>query len=323
MAEANPLYPRPATVRRRLVPPVCLAAAALALATACGKKAEPPPAKVPEPPPPAVELAPAASPVEAPAPVTPAIDPLKNGWNLPPHGTTAKVGDRIFLLTQGKDRSHTNPAAIYQLFAHDLGDVKGDVATIKELDGSSFQVGGQYIIAAGLQAASDVKAGDMVLAEWASSLKHAIVQKVEGDKITVRYTDLPDSWSEDKLVAVKSAREVTKQTEGLAPGNFAVAQDDGRSVIVLLVSENGDKWLARKFSGRVATFAKDDLQAIPLKPTLKPGHAVTVPYVGMLYPGKVKKVSGTRVEVSIDPGVSKEPIVSSLGQVSPAHPPAK
>ncbi len=302
-----------------------LIAATLVATAACGKKAAPvekpkaPEAKAAE----AVEAPAAVSPVEAPAAATPAEDPLKNGWNLSPRGTSAKEGDRIFLLTQGKDRSHTNPAAIYQLFAHDLGEVKGDVATIKELDGSSFQVGGQYIIAAGLKAGSDVKAGDMVLAEWASSLKHAIVQKVDGDKITVRYTDLPDSWSEDKLIAVKAPKEVTKQKDGLAPGNFAVAQDDGRPVIVLLVSENGDKWLARKFSGRVATFAKAELQEIPLKPTLKAGQQVVVPYVGMMYQGKVKKVSGTRVEVAIDQGVSKAPIVSSLGQVALALPPPK
>ena len=295
-----------------------LVIAATVLVAACGKKTAPAEAPKAEATKPAEAVAPPASatPVDAPAAATPADDPLKNGWNLTPHGTAAKEGDRIFLLTQGKDRSHTNPTAIYQLFAHDLGEVKGDIATIKELDGSSFDVGGQYIIPAGLKAASDVKAGDMVLAEWASSLKHAIVQKVDGDKITVRYTDLPDSWSEDKLVAVKTPKEVTKQKEGLAPGNFAVARDDGRSVIVLLVSENGDKWLARKFSGRVATFAKGELEAIPLKPSLKVGQQVVVPYVGMMYQGKVKKVAGTRVEVAIDQGVSKEPIVSSLGQVA-------
>ncbi len=302
--------------------PLVIAATVLA-AAACGKKTPPAEAPKAEATKPAEAVAPpaAATAVEAAAPATPADDPLKNGWNLTPRGTSAKEGDRIFLLTQGKDRSHTNPAAIYQLFAHDLGEVKGDVATIKELDGSSFQVGGQYIIAAGLKAASDVKAGDMVLAEWASSLKHAIVQKVDGEKITVRYTDLPDSWSEDKLVAVKTAKEVTKQKEGLAPGNFAVAQDDGRPVIVLLVSENGDKWLARKFSGRVATFPKEELQPIPLKPTLKVGQQVVVPYVGMMYQGKVKKIAGTRVEVAIDQGVSKDAIVSSLGQVALALPP--
>lgn len=134
--------------------------------TACGKKAAPPAAPKAEAPKAAEAVAAPAevSPVAAPAEATPAVDPLKNGWNLPPRATSAKEGDRVFLLTQGKDRSHTNPTAIYQLFAHDLGEVSGDVATIKELDGSSFKVGGQYIIAAGLKAASEVKAGDMVLA---------------------------------------------------------------------------------------------------------------------------------------------------------------
>ena len=76
-------------------------------------------------------------------------------------------------------------------------------------------------------------------------------------------------------------------------------------------------------SSGLATFAKAELQEIPLKPTLKAGQQVVVPYVGMMYQGKVKKVSGTRVEVAIDQGVSKAPIVSSLGQVALALPPPK
>lgn len=304
-----------------------MAMAGLVLTSAaCGKKKEeaaPAPAPAAKAADEALPAPAAATPVDAPAAATPAADPLKNGWNLPPRGTTAKQGDRIFLLTQGKIRTHDNAAAIYQLFAHDLGEVLGDVAVIKELDGSSFKVGGQYVIAAGLKSAADVKTGDMVLAEWASSLKHAIVQKVDGDKITVRYTDLPDAWSEDKLVKTLTPREVTKQKEGLNPGNFALANDDGRQVLVLLVSDNGEKWLARKFSGRVATYAKADLQPLPLKPALKTGQQVLVPYVGMFYAGKVKKSSGTRVEVAIDQGVSKDPVVSSLGQIATELAPAK
>ena len=247
-------------------------------------------------------------------------DPTKNAWNLPARGTAAKEGDRCFVLTQGKDRSYADGTKPYRLFAHDIGEAKGDTVVIKELAGGSFKTTGLFVIASGSQPA-EVKVGDMVLAEWASELKHAIVQKVEGDKITVRYTDLPDSWPEAQLVKVLTPREVTRQKEGLQPGNFAIAKgDQGRDELVLLVSESGTNWLVRKFSQRVASVATSDVRAIPLKPTVRVGQLVEVPWVGQFYTGKVVKVAGTRVEVKSDAVAMKEPIVASLGQVAPVEP---
>lgn len=308
---------------------VVVASAAVAV-TGCKKKEEPKAEEKPAPAatapakPEAAAVPAAASPTVAePAAATPdkaatAADPLKNGWDLPPRGTSAKDGERVYVLTQGKDRSYANAAAVYHLFAYDLGDSKGDLATIKELDGGTFKVTGLFVIPAGVDKPEDVKAGDMVLAEWASSLKHAMVTKVDGDKITVHFTDLPDSWSEDKLVAVLGPRQVTKQKDGLHPGNFAVAKDEeGRGIEVLLVQDSGDKWLTRKFAGRVAAFDKKDLTPIPIKPALKVGQTVQVPWVGMMYKGKVKKISGTKVEVAVEGIATKEPVVTSLGQVLP------
>lgn len=319
----------------RLHRPLALAAVALALASlaACGKK--PAPTAQPATAPPAADTteakAPAATPPEAatptPAPqaatatdakpeAAPDNNPTQNGWNLPARGTSAKEGDRVFVLTRGKDRSYSDAGAVYHLFAHDLGEVRGDVMTVKELDGGSFQVTGLFVVPAGAKAEA-LQVGDMVLAEWASSLNHAVVTKLDGDKIHVRYTDLPDTWKEDQITAVKAPREVTKQQEGLHPGNFAVALEDGRPIQVLLVADSGDKWLVRRFAKRMAVFAKSDLKPIPLKPPLKPGQLVQAPWVGMMYKAKVKKVTGTRVEVLIDGIATKEPVVTSLGQVVP------
>jgi len=306
------------------------ACAILALsAAACSKKAQtsaPDPAKAAgaeaqklEAAPAPVPVTPTAAPVAAtPVEAAPAeADPTKNGWNLPPRATTAKDGDRIYVLTQGKDRSYTNNSAVYHLFAHDLGEIKGDVMTVKELGGGTFKVTGLFIIPAGLAKPDEVKNGDMVLAEWASSLKHAQVTKVDGDKITVRYTDLPDNWGDDKLVAVKTQREVTKQKDGFSPGNFAVAIEEDQPVQVLLIAESGDKWLAKRFAGRVGVFATKDIKPIPIKPSLKTGQMVQVPWVGRMYKGKIKKINGTRVEVAVDGIATKEPVVTSLGQILP------
>lgn len=303
-------------------------AALLATAVACKKKEAPAPTPAVVPsganaPAEAAQLAAPATAVADAGAATPVVaepDPTKNAWDLPTRGTAAKEGDRCFVLTQGKDRSYADGTKPYRLFAHDLGEVKGDSVVIKELAGGSFKTTGLFVIASGSQP-SEVKAGDMVLAEWASELKHAMVQKVEGDKITVRYTDLPDSWPEAQLVKVLTPREVTRQKEGLQPGNFAIGKgEQGRDELVLLVSESGDKWLVRKFSQRVATVATSDLRAIALKPAIRVGQLVEVPWVGQFYTGKVVKISGTRVEVKSDAVVTKEPVVASLGQVAPVEP---
>jgi hypothetical protein len=308
-----------------------VAAAAILAVTGCKKKEEP--KAEPTPAPQAKTEAGKAEAAAVPAGASPTVaeaaavtpdkaageaDPLKNGWDLPARGTSAKDGDRVFVLTQGKDRSYGNASAVYHLFAYDMGEVKGDLTTVKELGGGSFKVTGLFVIPAGTEKPEDLKVGDMVLAEWASSLKHAMVTKVEGDKITVHYTDLPDSWSEDKLMAVLGPRQVTRQKDGLHPGNFAVAKDEeGRGIEVLLVQESGDKWLTRKFAGRVAAYDKKDLVPIPVKPALKAGQLVQVPWVGMMYKGKVKKVTGTKVEVAVEGIATKEPVVTSMGQVLP------
>lgn len=302
-----------------------LGVAAAALTWGCKKKdaevkAEAKPAAATSEQAKAAETPADASPVAAAAAATPAEaepDPTKNAWHLPARGAALKEGDRVFVLTQGKDRSYGDATKPYRLFAHDVGEVKGDVITIKELAGGSFKTTGLFVIAAGSQP-GEVKAGDLVLAEWASELKHAMVQKVEGDKITVRYTDLPDNWADNQLVKVLGPRDVTRQKEGLQPGNFAFAKGvQSRDELVLLVAESGDNWLVRQFSQRVRSVAKSDLRAIPLKPTLKPGQAVEVPWVGQIYPAKVTKVLGTRVEVKAEGAQTKEPFTVALGQVAP------
>lgn len=280
------------------------------------------PAPVPEPTT-ATPVEPAAGATES-AAEPPAPDPAKNGWGLPLRGTAAKEGDRVYVLTQGKDRSYTNASAVYHLFAHEMGNVRGDDLTIRELGGGSFKSTGLFVIPGGIAKIDSVKPGDMVLAEWASSLKHATVVKLEApDKVHVRYTDLPHTWGDDKLVAVKTLSEVTRQAEGLAPGNFAVAQDDGRPILVLLVAESGDQWLALRFNWRASAFATKDLTPIPLAPKLKVGQAVQAPWVGMMYPGKVKAVLGTRVDAVLEGIATTEPVVTSLGQVLPVPGKAK
>ena len=115
-----------------------------------------------------------------------------NAWQLPSRPADVNNGDRVYVLTRGRDRTYTDPAAVYQLYAYDVAAVHGEKVTLQELGGGRFTVSGLFVIPSGAKLKS-LRKGDMVLAEWASSLKHAIITGLDGDKVTVRYTDLPES----------------------------------------------------------------------------------------------------------------------------------
>ncbi|MCO4763810.1 MAG: hypothetical protein KC502_20015 [Myxococcales bacterium] len=307
---------------------VCLMVLAVT-APACGKsapKTAPKPAvKAPapapsNPPAPTKEVAPAPTPAAAtPAKAAAAepVNPRVNAWAIKSAAATVKAGDRAYVLTRGRNRSHTDRRAVYHLYAHDVRSVAKDLVTLKEMGGSDFQVSGSFVIPAGVASAKALSKGDFVLAEWASSLKHAVVVGFQGAKVKIRYTDLPDSWSDDKITATKSPRELTQQKEGLSPGNFAVAKLDGQQYLVLLVAPAADKWVVRRFAGRVDTLPTDTLTPIPLKPKLRRRQRVTVPWIGMMYPGSVRKVKGVRAHILVDGIGQKKPIIVPLGQVLP------
>ncbi len=260
----------------------------------------------------------AATAAHAPAAVVvPPVDPRKNGWGLKSRTAGVKAGGRVFVLTRGRDRSHTDRRAVYHLYAHDVLAVKDDIVTLKELGGGDFKASGSFIIPAGVASAKALKKGDMVLAEWASSLKHAMVIGFQGALVKIRYTDLPDSWADDKITAVKSPRELTLQQDGMSPGNFAVASLDGQRYLVLLVAPADDQWVVRRFAGRVDTLPSKVLKPIPLRPALKRRQKVWVPWVGMMYSGTVQKTEGVHVRVAVDGIGQKKPILTPLGQVIP------
>ncbi len=207
--------------------------------------------------------------------------------------------------------------AVYHLYAHDVVEARGNLVTIRELGGGSFRVPGLFVLPAGVAADASLKKGDSVLAEWASSLKHAVVVGRAGGRFKIRYTDLPESWSEDKITAVKGRRQLTLQREGLVPGNFALARIDGGQHQVLLLTAGDGRWLVRRFAGRVAAIPTADLRAFPLAPRLRRGQRVMAPWVGMMYPAVVRKVKGNRLTVFIEQIGRDEPILTALGQVMP------
>lgn len=310
---------------------------ALASVAGCSKKEAPAPAepgvKAAEAQP-AAEAAPAEPEPSAGPPETtaggdedagaaePAYDPRQNAWGVELRAAEVAEGDRVYVLTKGRDRSMTDAKAVYQLFAHDVAGKEAELVDIAEVGGGKFRVAGNFVIKAGVADAKALKVGDAVLAEWASSLKHAVVIGFEGpadapEKVKVRYTDLPESWPDDKVIAARTPRELTKLQEGLQPGVYALVHDDGRDRLVMLISESGGTWLVQRFGGRVATFPASALTPVPLSPKLARGNAVRMPWVGMFMPGKVAKVKGTWVYAKVDGIGQKAPISAAIGTVMP------
>ncbi len=306
------------TVMARQAVVLSLTAAALA---ACDKDTPPtPPAPVQAkalPAPTTLTTAPPAVVTPVAAAQAPESVTEINAWQMKPRGAKVEPGGRAWVLTRGRDRTYTDPNAVYHLYAHDVVEATGNRVTIRELGGGSFRVPGLFVLPAGVPAETQLKKGDSVLAEWASSLKHAVVVGRVGERFKIRYTNLPESWSEDKISAVKDRRQLTLQQEGLQPGNFAVARIDGGEQQVLLLTEGDGRWLVRRFAGRVAAITTADLKALPLAPRLRRGQRVLAPWVGMMYPAVVRSVKGSRVTVSIEQIGRKEPIVTALGQVLP------
>lgn len=299
-----------------------------ATTTACGRKKPPPvtpkAAPAPKPAPAVLPPAAAATPTTAPAPKKEAakeppkavkVNPRNNGWGIKSAARPLKVGDRAFVVTRGRDRSHTDVKAVYHLYAYDIREVKGDLVTLKEVGGGDFQVSANFVMPAGEADLKAFKPGQLVLAEWASSLKHAVVLKVTTAGVRIRYLDLPDSWKEDKLRATKQPRELTIQREGFSAGNYAVAKLDGREYLVMLVSAVGDKWLAQRFAGRMQVFPKADLTPMPLKMKIRRRSKVRVPWVGMLYPGVVKRVGKYSAQVTVKATGQRAPLRVPFGQI--------
>jgi len=318
-----------------------LATGALALAvttTACSKKEPPAAAPVPaaagratekpekveaKVPAKADEKADEKAAAQQANPEKPAASELTaNAWGLGPKATLARPEERCYVLTQGKVRTYLDDKALYHLYAYDVAGIEGHNAKLKGLGGDEFLAPGLFVVPSGTPQpeAAKLKAGDVVLAEWAGSLKHGIIEKVDGTNIDVKYTDLPDTWEDSKLKGKVNHRQVTRQTDGMNPGNYAAAKDQDGSwnQVVLVNVAEGDKWIAQRFAGRVAVFPTADIRPVPVKPSVKVGEKVMAVWVGKFNPGTVKEVKGERFLVELEGGLNGgKPVNVSYGWISP------
>jgi hypothetical protein len=149
-----------------------------------------------------------------------------------------------------------------------------------------------------------VMPGNVVLTEWNSVMRHAVVTKLVKDKVAVRFTDVETKKAAEVLLqggraptasgAPKAARFV-RQTEGLQPGNYAALQQGSEWRHVLLVSPAtvpGEKkrWFCLGFGGAAMIVDEADLKPIPVRYTPKVGASVWAEWAGTMRKATVQSI---------------------------------
>ena len=138
--------------------------------------------------------------------------------------------------------------------------------------------------------------GDVVLTSWASGFGMQRAMVVRGKsrrRPRVRYLDMK----------YENPAGLARETDTLAPHTFhklrgrwepgtavAIRDDEGfRHGIV--VARHEQKLLTIGFGRKMEVVPRSDCVPLPIRPRLRRGDEVSVPYLGRFYPGVVKRVS--------------------------------
>jgi hypothetical protein len=214
-----------------------------------------------------------------------------NPLGLPPAHVTLDAGKRVFTFSDAM-MATARLGATLVLSAATVAGVEGDDLLIDGHDRPPYRVHPGYVIP--VPDMPRLHLGDPVLTESNGLMRHAVVVRFVKDRVAVRFVDggqsaeallLGGSGAPKPQGASKAARFV-RQTEGLAPGNYAALRSGDEWLHVLLVSASGEgasrRWFALGFGGAAMLVAEGDLRPIPLKPRLKVGATVWAESAGKM-----------------------------------------
>ena len=226
-------------------------------------------------------LAPPPPPVAAPpAPLlAPSAHVEPNPLQLPSAHITLEPHKRLFAPSDQMLASAKLGSTLVMYATVALG-LDGDDVIVEGRGGPSYKVHAAYVIP--VPDEPRVRPGDAVVTEHAGVLHHAVVTKLQKDKVLVRYTDLDARAPE---TALKNARFI-RQVDGFVAGSYAAFQDGDVVRHVLLISsfrEGGEKrWLALGFGGAALKVDETALRTIPVKYAPKVGATVWAENVGTM-----------------------------------------
>jgi hypothetical protein len=266
--------------RASVILPLALSAIACGRGSSGGATAQPSASTVLRP---AVSARPPAAPA-APIGAAAAAVGNPNPLGLPSMRLALGVGRRVFTVPE-QVLAAARPGSTLVLKAATVTGIEGDDLIIDGGPGSTYKIHAGYAIA--VPDEHHLRPGDPVIAEHGGSMRHAVVTRFIRDRIGVRFTDL-DGRSREALLLGGSgkptpagpskAARIIKQTEGLAPGNYAARRVGDEWHHVLLVSSFGEgdakRWLALGFGGAAMIVAASELSPIPIKLKAKQGTVV-------------------------------------------------
>lgn len=242
---------------------------------------------------PAARAAPSRKPAEAQIRVPAGRIPFE----FPVVSTTARAGDFVLAVPSKWIREAFQKRATDQSFLYYGGWMiqPGPVESrVRGRGGEEDTIPNSVIIP--IRRGESARPGDVVLTSWASGFGMQRAMVVRGKsrrRPRVRYLDMK----------YENPAGLARETDTLAPHTFhklrgrwepgtavAIRDDEGfRHGIV--VARHEQKLLTIGFGRKMEVVPRSDCVPLPIRPRLRRGDEVSVPYLGRFYPGVVKRVS--------------------------------
>ena len=230
----------------------------------------------------ALASAPAPKPGQFVQPPRPAFDP--NPLKLPGSAPTIAPDSLVYTVPKRVLETATVGSS-FVLRAAVAQAVEGGNVIVRIGRGPSYPVHPAYVL---VPQRGPLPRGCPVLAPYRGQLGHAVVMAAKRDLVTVRYTDIGPGYGDQPL----PVREVAPQSPGLVPGNYALVPDGDVLRLVLLLSggvhpDGKRRWLVLSYAGEASLVEEERLQPMRLDYQPKVGAVVSVPWLGIMVPGKV------------------------------------
>lgn len=253
-----------------------------------------------------------------------AIDPFPD---FPMVNLNASNGDIVLSPSKNWQEDATNEGAdkvtfiFYNQTVAEVGEgtSKVDFMTEKGVDIPNYMI-------IPIKAGQTAKKGDILLTWWqtGSGMQRAIVtDDSDPAKPVVNYLDL--DWDNPATnadgIGIGQATYPLKEgtfhvlNSDWQPGTTVAAKADGKTVAATVVCVSGDQVLTIGFAGKMKIYPKSDCTPCPVKPDVKTGDEVQVPWVGSFTSTTVQKVDAENGRVWCDDPYSDDPMVVPFGDV--------
>lgn len=252
------------------------------------------------------------------------IDPFKD---FPKDAITANVGDYVLTPSENwqKDATEKGPEKVTFIFySQKMAEVGKEYSKIDFISKKGVEIPNYMIIP--IKSGQKAKKGDIVLTWWqsGSGMNRAIVTDVAKlAEPSVNYIDI--EWTnpaknKDKIGIGQMSEKLKPNSFHVIsnmwePGTSVAVKEDNKYTHATVIKVSGDKVLTIGFAGKMKVCKKSDCVAIPVKPGVKAGDAVQVPWVGTFKNSKVQKVDAKNGRVWCDNPFGKDPLIVPFGSV--------